>query len=336
MAAGQEMRVSDAEREAAAAELREHFASGRLTQDEMDERLTAVFAAKTRADLNVVFTDLPSSGHGWSSASIPGSDRTYGSFGPGAQGWNPGASDANSDWQGQGNGWQASAGRGIGRIVTSSVLVLVLLGVGNPRHLPPGTAVRFRASPRGVRGPAAAAVHDLRQAADARRPRRPRRRPPTPPPLAGPVSSWSHPPGDKVPVRDLSWRGPNFRRTGSAMAMRYYAPFSGGDGEPPWPRGGPHALRIGDAERDAAAADLGEHYAAGRLSLDELNERLDAVFSSKTFGQLTRVMADLPGPGRLLWRARPTRTNGGWGPPASPLTRPSTWARGRGTGRARP
>ncbi|MGH3170790.1 MAG: DUF1707 domain-containing protein, partial [Trebonia sp.] len=29
------MRVSDAEREAAAAELREHFASGRLTQDEM-------------------------------------------------------------------------------------------------------------------------------------------------------------------------------------------------------------------------------------------------------------------------------------------------------------
>ncbi len=69
--------------------------------------------------------------------------------------------------------------------------------------------------------------------------------------------------------------------------------------------GGPHALRIGDAERDAAAADLGEHYAAGRLTLDELNERLDAVFSSKTFGQLTRIMADLPGPGRLPWRARP-------------------------------
>ena len=70
---------------------------------------------------------------------------------------------------------------------------------------------------------------------------------------------------------------------------------------------GPHALRIGDAERDAAAADLGEHYAAGRLSLDELNERLDAVFSAKTLGQLTRIMTDLPGPGRMLW-------HGGWGP----------------------
>jgi len=104
------------------------------------------------------------------------------------------------------------------------------------------------------------------------------------------------------------------------MAMRYYAPFSGGasfpgdHGEPLRPRGGPLALRIGDAERDAAAADLGEHYAAGRLSLDELNERLDAVFSSKTLGQLTRIMADLPGSGRLSWRTRPGRTGDYWAP----------------------
>jgi hypothetical protein len=88
------------------------------------------------------------------------------------------------------------------------------------------------------------------------------------------------------------------------MAMRYYAPFPGGGGEPARPRG-PHALRIGDAERDAAAADLGEHYAAGRLNLDELHERLDAVLAAKTFGQLTRIMADLPGPGRLPWRTGP-------------------------------
>jgi len=82
------------------------------------------------------------------------------------------------------------------------------------------------------------------------------------------------------------------------MAMRYYAPFPGG-GYQPAPRG-PHALRIGDAERDAAAADLGEHFAAGRLTLDELNERLDEVFSARTLGQLGRVMADLPGPARAL------------------------------------
>ena len=131
MAAGQEMRVSDAEREAAAAELREHFASGRLTQDEMDERLTAVFAAKTRADLNAVFTDLPSSGHGWAGAGAPGSGQKSGSSGPGTPNWGAWAnSGANSDWQARGDAWRASAGRGVGRLVFGSVLVPLLLVVG--------------------------------------------------------------------------------------------------------------------------------------------------------------------------------------------------------------
>lgn len=53
-------------------------------------------------------------------------------------------------------------------------------------------------------------------------------------------------------------------------------------------------LRIGDAERDAAAASLREHYAQGRLTLDELNERLDASFAARTQGQLDKISADLP------------------------------------------
>lgn len=77
------------------------------------------------------------------------------------------------------------------------------------------------------------------------------------------------------------------------MAKRYYVPFpeQGGGSYMPMPR---HVLRIGDAERDAAAADLGEHYAAGRLNLDELHERLGGVFAAKTHGQLSKIMADLP------------------------------------------
>ena len=77
------------------------------------------------------------------------------------------------------------------------------------------------------------------------------------------------------------------------MAMRYYAPFPGQNGEP-FRAVAPHVLRIGHAERDAAAADLGEHYVAGRLTLDELHDRLGAVFTAKTYGQLTRIMSDLP------------------------------------------
>lgn len=53
-------------------------------------------------------------------------------------------------------------------------------------------------------------------------------------------------------------------------------------------------LRIGNAEREAAATHLREHYAQGRLSLDEFNQRLDAVFAAKTQQQLRDLTADLP------------------------------------------
>jgi len=55
-----------------------------------------------------------------------------------------------------------------------------------------------------------------------------------------------------------------------------------------------HATRVGDVERDAAAQELGDHFAAGRLTIEELHERLSLVLSAQTRGQLIRVMADLP------------------------------------------
>ena len=54
------------------------------------------------------------------------------------------------------------------------------------------------------------------------------------------------------------------------------------------------SIRVGDVERDAAAAELGEHYAAGRLTIDELHERLGLVLSARTRADLTHVLADLP------------------------------------------
>jgi len=58
----QHMRVSDAERQAVADRLAEHFSSGRLDQEEFDERVSRAMGAKTRADLNGLFDDLPESG----------------------------------------------------------------------------------------------------------------------------------------------------------------------------------------------------------------------------------------------------------------------------------
>jgi len=53
-------------------------------------------------------------------------------------------------------------------------------------------------------------------------------------------------------------------------------------------------LRIGDAERDRAAAELGEHFALGRIDDDEHGERLDAVWTARTQADLDVLFADLP------------------------------------------
>ena len=48
-------------------------------------------------------------------------------------------------------------------------------------------------------------------------------------------------------------------------------------------------IRLSDAEREAAAADLGEHFAQGRLTADEHAERLEQVWSAKTRGEVAPI-----------------------------------------------
>ena len=59
MDSSSELRVSDQQREQAAQELREHFAAGRLTEDELDERVQRAYAARTEQELRAVRADLP-------------------------------------------------------------------------------------------------------------------------------------------------------------------------------------------------------------------------------------------------------------------------------------
>jgi hypothetical protein len=56
------LRASDADRELVANVLREAAGDGRLTMDELDERLDAVYAAKTYAELEPITHDLPDAG----------------------------------------------------------------------------------------------------------------------------------------------------------------------------------------------------------------------------------------------------------------------------------
>jgi hypothetical protein len=55
-------------------------------------------------------------------------------------------------------------------------------------------------------------------------------------------------------------------------------------------------LRIGDAEREEAARELGEHFALGRISADEHADRLEQIWAARTSADLTPVFGDLPRP----------------------------------------
>ena len=64
----------------------------------------------------------------------------------------------------------------------------------------------------------------------------------------------------------------------------------------------PSGPRASDADRDRFAAELHEHYAEGRLSLEELSRRLDLVFKAETLVDLYELTDDLPHPGPKLSR----------------------------------
>lgn len=74
MAMDDRIRASDADRERITARLQEHFAEGRLTREELDERITATLAARTYGDLHRVMADLPGPAPvqpGWPVAGVP-------------------------------------------------------------------------------------------------------------------------------------------------------------------------------------------------------------------------------------------------------------------------
>jgi len=53
-------------------------------------------------------------------------------------------------------------------------------------------------------------------------------------------------------------------------------------------------LRIGDADREAITAALGEHFARGRLTLDEFTARLDVALTATRQSEIAQTTRDLP------------------------------------------
>jgi len=72
-------------------------------------------------------------------------------------------------------------------------------------------------------------------------------------------------------------------------------------------------MRVSDADREQAAEVLREAAGQGRISMDELDERLELAYGAKTYADLTAVTHDLPQPGTALnpaGTAVPTRIGG--------------------------
>jgi hypothetical protein len=56
-------------------------------------------------------------------------------------------------------------------------------------------------------------------------------------------------------------------------------------------------VRASDTDRERVATQLRGHMADGRLTLDELSERLDAAYRARTVGELEEITRDLPAAG---------------------------------------
>jgi Domain of unknown function (DUF1707). len=83
------------------------------------------------------------------------------------------------------------------------------------------------------------------------------------------------------------------------------------------------SIRVSDTDRDRVTAQLRDHFAAGRITPGELDERLSAALNAKTFGDLRRIMADLPGPVPAPLGAAPPHCGPRPPGPSAAATRPS-------------
>ena len=95
-----------------------------------------------------------------------------------------------------------------------------------------------------------------------------------------------------------------------------------------------HVMRASDLDRDAVVATLRDAYTAGRLTLEEFDERMTAAYASRTWGELRKLTEDLPAqpvlgsdvPGRHLptpaLPTHPPRAHGSPPPPTRHRRRP--------------
>lgn len=82
------------------------------------------------------------------------------------------------------------------------------------------------------------------------------------------------------------------------------------DADPRRSEAGDTATLASDGDRDTAVRVLSEAFAEGRLTADEHGERARAAFTARTWQELARLTADLPGPANAAGPAAGVRGGG--------------------------
>jgi len=88
------------------------------------------------------------------------------------------------------------------------------------------------------------------------------------------------------------WKAKAIERGEESLGLSSTAPPSVAAADPRAPD--TSDLRVGDADRDLIAEVLSQHMAEGRLTADELEDRLGALYASQTRAQARSVLAGLP------------------------------------------
>lgn len=84
-------------------------------------------------------------------------------------------------------------------------------------------------------------------------------------------------------------------------------------------------LRASDADRERVAEVLRDALAEGRLDMAEFEERLEATYQARTYGELTPITRDLPAPGVVSLR-KESAVDGSWAGRIAGGEGTSSWA----------
>ncbi|GAA3769951.1 DUF1707 domain-containing protein [Streptomyces phyllanthi] len=89
------------------------------------------------------------------------------------------------------------------------------------------------------------------------------------------------------------------------------------------------SLRASDADRERVAEQLRDAVAEGRLDMEEFEERLDATYKARTYGELAPITRDLPGAGTVapppVSMVKEPTESGGWAGRITGTEGSSTW-----------